>query len=199
MIITASSCVHTADGNSTLTLCLSSGAHSEKRTLRLLTEEFPAYLHRLPVTISEEQFLLLEEASERCEAFCGGLRILAYGDNTTAALRTKLRRRHFSDDAVAFAVSRIAELGYLDDDALLRDAVLHSANDKLYGSRRIEAEMRAKGFSSEQIREALSVCAPSIDTEQNKRQLILRKFGHSRPETREEALKMKSLLYRYGY
>ena len=199
MSITVLTCVFSDDGTGTIAVRLSSGEHEETRSLCIFTEELPESLCKVPREITAEQFSLLEESAERCSAYCSALRILSYGDNTTASLRMKLRRKRYSSEAVAFAVARASEMGYLDDDAFLREAVLHAANDKLYGSRRIEAEMRAKGFTPEQIRRALSVCADEIDIQKNKRQLILRKFGHLSPENREEALKIKAFLYRYGY
>ena len=126
-------------------------------------------------------------------------RILEYGDNNTASLKKKLRMKGISSDAADFAVEKAEEMGYIDDASLLREDILRAANGKLYGKRRIFAEMMSKGYKREDISAALEILEGEIDYAENKKQLILRKYGEKRPESAEEAAKIKAFLYRYGY
>ena len=77
--------------------------------------------------------------------------ILDYADNTEKKLREKLARKGHAPDAVDFAVEHAKKTGALDDLRYMRRLADRLATVKLYGRRRIIAELYAKGFSRTDI------------------------------------------------
>jgi len=180
-------------------IVLSSGEKEEKKKLTLLYEDACEFSFDIPCNITKEEYTDLLYYGERYSALMAAFRILEYGDNSTASLKKKLRMKGISSDAADFAVEKAEEMGYIDDASLLREDILRAANGKLYGKRRIFAEMMSKGYKREDISAALEILEGEIDYAENKKQLILRKYGEKRPESAEEAAKIKAFLYRYGY
>ncbi len=82
------------------------------------------------------------------------LNILDYADHTEKKLREKLARKGYDEDETDFAVEYAKRAGYLNERRALDNAVYGIANSKLYGRRRIVAELYTKGFKKELIAEA---------------------------------------------
>ena len=180
------------DGETASLFLLCEGtAGSEEKTLLLFSEDALPYLFSPPREVSEEEVNALFAAESRCAAVRAALRLLSYGDNSSADLCRKLRQRGISREDAAFACEKMRENGYLDDDALLRDRILADAREKLWGL--------GKGYPREDVQNALSLLEGEIPFEENKRTLLLRKFGKEKPQSAEESRKMRAFLTRYGY
>lgn len=82
------------------------------------------------------------------------LNMLAYADNSRRRLAMKLRQKGFSADEIALALEYCVEKGYLDEQRQVESAVRVMASGKLYGRRRIAAELARLGFPRERIAEA---------------------------------------------
>lgn len=76
-------------------------------------------------------------------------RLLARRARSEKELRDKLKGKKYDCGLIDRVVSRLSELGYLDDEAFARQWVRHLAVDKLSGNRRIEASLREKGISKD--------------------------------------------------
>ena len=119
---------------------------------------------------------------------------LSSRDRSRRELLEKLIGAGFSRRAALRAVLRLAELGYIDEDAQLERAVLREANTALRGPRLILERLCQKGYNRDDIRrvlERLSECG-EIDFDANLDRLIQKK----RVLTDE---KKYALAYRYGY
>ena len=172
---------------------------SEEKTLLLFSEDAAPYLFSPGLTIEPEQAVALLAAERRCAAVRAAVRLLSYGDNSSAALCRKLRQKGVSREDAEYACARMREKGYIDDRALLSDEIRADACEKLWGRRRIAAALLAKGYDREAIREALSLLEEELPFAENQKKLLLRKFGKTKPQSAEESQKMRAFLYRYGY
>ncbi len=200
MIFRVTACRASGDGETaSLSLLCEGTAGSEEKKLLLLSEDALPYLFSPPREVSEEEANALFAAERRCAAVRAALRLLSYGDNSSADLCRKLRQRGVSREDAAFACEKMRENGYLDDAALLRERILADAREKLWGRRRIEASLYQKGYSREDVQNALSLLEGEIPFEENKRTLLVRKFGKEKPQSAEESRKMRAFLIRYGY
>ena len=86
-------------------------------------------------------------------ALDGGLRLLARRAHSRLELRQKLHRRGYDPDEVEAALSRLAELGYVDDAAFARGLVLRRSGQR--GPRALAGELSARGIDRAGIAEAL--------------------------------------------
>jgi len=110
------------------------------------------------------------------------MNILAYADNTCRRLVIKLRQKGFSSEDADTAVAYCLEKGYIDEARQLEAAVHHLAVHKLYGRRRITAELNKLGFSRTAIAEA---DYSGIDFAENCYQLWLKRGGILDDRTRQ--------------
>ena len=79
------------------------------------------------------------------------LNMLDYADCTEKKLIEKLRRKGYDEEEIDYAVAYAKRVGYLNDSRLIANAVYGIANSKLYGKRRVIAELFTKGFKREDI------------------------------------------------
>ncbi len=145
-------------------------------------------------TLFYEDYMILAREADRALAKERAYMILASGDNTKKGLYQKLRKKGFSSDASQYAVTEMVSCGSLREDEYLRRALSYYSEEKLYGRRKTLASLLARGFSPDEIREAIRSAEESgeLDFEESKRQLLLSK-GELTPEEK------KKLLFRYGY
>ena len=183
-----------------VTVVMASQSGHDVRELLLPYDEWDkSRFPSLPCAISNEEleeFFVMEECYHAYEA---GVRILAYGDNSSADLKRKLRAKKYSDYAADKAIFMLKARGYIDDFSLLNEKVLYYANEKLHGRRRIIAELTAKGFTRRDVESALERCEGAIDFYRNQKKLIEQRFPKRGERTKEEVVKIKAFLYRNGY
>lgn len=117
------------------------------------------------------------------------MNILAYADNTGKRLFIKLRQKGFSKEDAETAVAYCMEKGYIDESRQLEAAIHHMASHKLYGRRRMIAELNKLGFSRAAIAEA---DFSGIDFAENCYILWLKRGGIIDDRTRQ-------YLVTYGY
>jgi regulatory protein len=86
-------------------------------------------------------------------ALDAGLRLLARRAHSRVELRRKLQRRGHEPDEVESALSRLAELGYVDDAAFARGLVRRRSATR--GPLALAAELAAKGIDRTGIADAL--------------------------------------------
>ena len=172
----------------------------ELRELHIPIDEWLALdIPAPPAVLDNGTVVALYRAEANFLAYEAALRMLAYGDNSSADLLRKLRLKKHSKAAAEYAVSAVKEQGYINDRALLCERILALANEKWHGRRKIVAELSAKGYNREEILDALSECEREIDFELNKARLVKRRFGDIKSLTREEKEKVRAFLYRNGY
>lgn len=174
---------------------------TEKKRLNVFFGDYSGIIGntQLPALIGSDEYGMLEKASGKCEAYLCGLRIVSYGDNSRIKLKRKLLARRFSAEDADYAVYRIESEGLIDEQALITEYVIRSANEKYWGKKRIIASAYEAGFEKKDVEYALESLSDSIDFKENRRRLLMTKFGTCKPSDREQLNAMKRTLVRYGY
>ncbi len=104
-------------------------------------------LHLSVGEIDTETAERIADASGICRAFVRGLTSLSYGDRSARELTYKLVQKGSSKEHAEVAVTMLIEAGYLrESSAALREAERSVA--KLRGRRRVEYDLRAKGYDA---------------------------------------------------
>ncbi len=163
--------------------------------LYLLVEQY-ADLRPREGSIAPERADELLQAGRLCAAVKRGMRLLAYGDQSARRLSYKLTARGIDRATADAATAYLAEKGYIheDDTASLR---AEADVRKLWGPRRIREDLRANGFTSEAIADAMEALA-DVDFEENCVILIRKKY-RVLPQDRGERQKIYAALARMGY
>ncbi len=193
---------------------ISSRAAGEEICVTLeLTGEGEGQVQRESFVISSRQYLMLcpqkgecsmeiyDEIAHAAQVFSAlkrGISVLSFGTCSEKALIAKLRSKGFDRGIAEEAVGELVSRGLLDakSDAY-REAQKQAA--KLWGEKRIVAELYAKGYSGEAIAEAMSALADDgVDYIANCRALIDKKYGEF-PTEQSARQKAISALIRYGY
>lgn len=184
--------VRAADGGARLVLGVESESVGEKsrETLSVLT----ARLSRMPQkgVIDEETLLLLRREHALCGAISMGLRSLSAGGGSHVQLRQKLCHKGVARDVADDAVTELCEKGYLNE----RESALAATERdlrKLWGDRRILADLCAKGYGDE------ALCAvQALLRERDATARLVRLLQKRRFDT-ENTDKLIASLLRYGY
>lgn len=93
----------------------------------------------------------------RASALDSAFRILSRRDHTQKELAVKLRQKGFDRAAIASALARCRELGYLDDAKTAVIIAGHLAESG-YGPLRVRQVLRQKGLDDAAIEQALASC-----------------------------------------
>ncbi len=195
-------------------ISISSRAAGEEICVTLeLTGEGEGQVQRESFVVSSRQYLMLcpqkgecsmeiyDEIAHAAQVFSAlkrGISVLSFGSCSEKALIAKLISKGFDREIAAEAAGELVSRGLLDakSDAY-REVQKQVA--KLWGEKRIVAELYAKGYSQETISGAMSALAEDgVDYIENCRALINKKYGElpSEPMLRKKAI---SSLVRYGY
>lgn len=133
-------------------------------------------------------------AAER--ALASALRMLARQPRSRAELESALARRGHGADAIAAALARLAQGGYLDD-AQVADAVARGAERRQLGSRRVALTLRRRGVSRELVEQAARASGEG-DLERA-RALLARRFPQGVGTSPRERQRAARLLVARGF
>lgn len=143
--------------------------------------------------LSDEETAALTEREDTRLAYERALKILAAGDNTAAALLRKLRERGFSATVSEAAVRQAKRNGYIkEEEMLLRQLGIYAK--RMWGPRKFLPALLQKGFSREEIEEAMRKAAEDAVYEKEAVKAAL--LEEYRPVTPAET---KALLYKNGF
>jgi SOS response regulatory protein OraA/RecX len=119
---------------------------------------------------------------------------LSVSDKSKFALKIKLLKAGFSAEASDMALTRLCELGYLDEERQLERAVEREANYNLRGRHYIKRKLASKGYSASSVGRAIDTLVErgEIDFNENFEHLAAKK-GVSSDEDR------LALAYKFGY
>lgn len=121
---------------------------------------------------------------------------LSYGDMSEKKLYDKLIRYGFCEQIARECVENMTELGYINNLRYAGALADSLANNRLYGPRRIEQELRARGISADDAQCAMSgLCA---DYEKNIQTLARGSLKHDMSNP-QEIKKLIGALMRRGY
>ena len=184
--------VRAAEGGARLVLTVESEAEGEKsrETLTVLTARFM----RAPQKgeIDAQMLANLRREHALCAALQTGLRSLSASGSSRLQLRQKLCTKGVARDVAEDAVDALCEKGYLDEQ---KSALAAAESDlrKLWGDRRILADLRAKGYGEEALAAVRELLADKDGAARLVRLLQKRRFDVENPE------KLIAALMRYGY
>ena len=184
-----------ADGSLRLSFLLD-GEKKKKKTVSVPRADYvEAGSPKVGEEIHEDDLSILLRKSTRAEALDRALMILATSDNSEAALYRKLVLRGFSRDAAAYAVDALVSRGYLSDTAQLSRYVPELAARKMYGKRRLVAELSKKGYRRSDIEDAITNAVEhgEVDFGDLREQLLSRLSPHATTEEK------RALLYKHGF
>ena len=145
--------------------------------------------------IDETALVSIKYAGEYIRAKKKALNILAFADNNRRQLTDKLRRAGFSREIAQEICEEMVSLGYVNELRQLEIIVLNEANIKLRGPVKIMAALSAKGYSSRDIRTAISNLTErgELDFKRNAELLLEKKM------TSGDEDEKKKILYKNGY
>jgi regulatory protein len=113
-------------------------------------------------TFTEAELRAARREDEQGRAVAAALRLLSLRARSRKDLQDRLRRRGFSAAATAAAVSRMSDLGYLDDAAFARGYVESRQAATPRSRRFLRYELGRSGVASDQVEAAVE--AVSDDT-----------------------------------
>ncbi|HEY3381877.1 MAG TPA: regulatory protein RecX [Vicinamibacterales bacterium] len=96
-------------------------------------------------------------------AYAAGLAMLARRELSEAQVRERLARREHAAEAIESAVSRLREVGAVDDRRVARNAALTEAKIKSRGRARICRHLQAIGIATDVADEALDEVFGALD------------------------------------
>ena len=170
------------------------GESTTRYTLSLLT----ARLCELPSVgeIDEAELSHLQREARVGDAIGAGLRSLGANGCSARHLVQKLRMRGFEGDVASEAVAELAEKGYLkEEQGALREVEKGLA--KLWGDRRILADLQAKGYTGSSLKYAQARLRAEDGAA---RCAMLMRKRRMKPSADEAELRrMLASLVRYGY
>ncbi len=103
--------------------------------------------------LSDEELAEARVAGEKPLAMNRALNILGYRARAKGELGQRLLRAGYAEETVGEVLSRLEELGYLDDEEFARERVRAGACK--YGPRRILGDLRRSGVDEEVARETV--------------------------------------------
>jgi regulatory protein len=151
-------------------------------------------------TLSEEELLHLRELDAVVKAVDVGVHLLAYRPRSIQEVRQHLTTKGTPPPVIDAAVTRLTDMGYLDDRAFAQRWLDSRQRTKPSGAKALRYELRLKGIASDIIDELLTESLDATVTEQAARQAAhsqLRKLrGLSRSAFRT---KLGAFLQRRGF
>lgn len=138
----AVSTVFTSDG---AYACITFEICDGSRECVKLTYEAYAELVRGKSEFSSEDMEAISAEGEYCSALLSALGSLSYGANTQMELYRKLIKKHFPKEAALRAVKRVKSIGFINEEAIVREEI-RSCLGKLWGPSRIRARLIERGF-----------------------------------------------------
>lgn len=103
---------------------------------------------KMNMELSESRFLLLQEENLKYEIKQSALNLLARRLHSTRELRTKLLQKHRNPEIIEDVLNYLMENNYLNDKQFASEFISEKSKSKLWGSRKINAELRKKGIDN---------------------------------------------------
>ncbi len=130
----------------------------------------------------------------RNKALDTALRILTRRDHSRYELVQKLKRRGFSRENIDDAVASCERFDYINDDRTVH-VYIRQLKHKGYGKKRIQLELKKKGFRSSHIQGILDQSVSETDEREGAERIL--KKNIKRFEREKEALKRRAKIYRF--
>ena len=125
--------------------------------------------------IDESEVLAIQKEGEKRSAYARAFSYVSRGMHTLKEVRDKLKKLAYTDDAVTYAVDRLAGLNLVNDRAY---AVAYVETHHGRGKLRLTHELKAKGVDRKVIDEVLA-CVLEEEMEIEEATTLAIKFYHS--------------------
>ena len=106
--------------------------------------------------ISESRFTSLIEENQTYHLKQKAFRLLGRRQHSAFELKLKLRQKGYKNDLISSVVIQLLESNYLNDYDFAKTFTEENIKNKLWGSRKIEAELIKKGVDKEIITQVIS-------------------------------------------
>ena len=146
--------------------------------------------------LMDEDIKIINTGADRAETMSRAFRILSYSDNNRASLKRKLLEHGHYKENIEYVVERMVSLGYINERKQLDSLTVSYANKKRWGRRNITSHLLAKGYSAQDINDAIddAIERGDIDFEKTKRRLIKETIGSNADEH-----DIRAILHKYGH
>ena len=144
-------------------------------------------------------FEFLKDADKRYAARRAAIRILSSGQCSAQKLYQKLRARGFPHECAKNASDFAAESGYIDEEWHVSSCLRALVEKRYIGKRKLIPMLLAKGYSALKINAVIDEKYTDEDFAVFKCKFLEKKFGKTKPDTREEAEEFRKALYKQGY
>ncbi|MFC5532530.1 regulatory protein RecX [Cohnella yongneupensis] len=148
--------------------------------------------------LSAEEYAKLLQQEQKEEAYRSALAMLERKARTTAELERALKRKEFSQEAIAGCVERLQANRMVDDSAFARRFTEQRAVNQRKGRMLIRQELMQRGVSRPEIDQAIGELEPGIE-EQSALALARKKWPTVKGNDRERKQKLMAMLMRRGY
>lgn len=149
------------------------------------------------VEIPESELEEIRTSGERSQAMSRALSLLAYRARSEGEIRERLKRAGYWDKTVAAVISRLIELGYLDDEDFARQRAHEKARSG-YGPRRVSFDLWRSGVDEEIVRGVLAEEFVEERELRDARQAALRRYN-TQERSGALARRVYGFLMRRGY
>lgn len=147
--------------------------------------------------LDEEQIELLEQYANKLKCIKTAFSMLSYNDMSSGKLRRKLAQKYDKDTA-SLVTELMLERGYINDASLALRYAESFYQSKRWGPARIKSELFSRGFSANDIEDALEGIEEN-DHGENIRYLLEHKYSKEQLSDRDVSRKAAAYLYRCGY
>ncbi len=148
--------------------------------------------------LSQARLVEARVAGEKPLAMNRALSILGYRARAKGELHERLERAGYAGETVAVVVTRLEELGYLDDEEFARSLAREEAHKK-YGPRRILGDLRRAGVDEEVAREAVDEEFAERSEYQTALAIARRRYNKEEEGSDTQARRVYGFLMRRGY
>ncbi len=152
--------------------------------------------------LDEAQIAGLRQRAAERRAYEYGLYLLEKRGYSYRELYQKLMdAKHAQEDAVLAALEKLTRYGFLNDALYAEQLARHYVEDKKYGIRRAEYEMRHRGLSQEDIGNALAEYDDAERISGQLLEILQKKYARylTDPDDRKMTEKVTAALVRRGY
>jgi regulatory protein len=138
------------------------------------------------------------DPEERARQVC--LRLLTLAPRTRAQLADALRRRGIPDEAADVVLSRLADVGLIDDAAFARSWVESRHYSRGLAGRALSAELKQRGVAADEIRAAIDEqLGPDAEVSAARRLVEGKLAATRRLPSEQRTRRLAGLLARKGY
>jgi regulatory protein len=148
------------------------------------------------LALSEEDLAEARVAGERPLAMGRALNVLGYRARSARELRERLLRAGYLGKTVDEVISRLEELGYLNDEEFARELARSEA--RKFGPRRIYGDLRRAGIEEEAAREVVEEEFAGRSELESAREAAQRRYN-TVEESDAQARRVYGFLVRRGY